>query len=72
MALGVGLFGVLTGFLANAFIPQNSEERAPEPKEMDPTHQMSDIRKLIEDQERVTAQLKSKLAAIEQMANGGN
>jgi len=66
MALGVGLFGVLTGFLANAFIPQGNDNKSPEPIAVDPDVEMNDIRQLIDQQERVTAQLRSKLDAIEQ------
>ncbi len=69
MSLGVGLFGVLTGFLANAFIPEKKGERKEEPVDGIGEDQIGEIRKLIEQQERVTASLKSKIAQIELTAS---
>jgi hypothetical protein len=65
MMLGVGLFGVLTGFLANAFIPEKKDKSKEEPVSGDGKDQIGEIRKLIEEQERVTRALKSKIAQIE-------
>ena len=41
MLVGVGLFGVINGFLANKFLPQTSK---PEPETVDPTT-MQDIQR---------------------------
>ncbi len=71
MMLGVGLFGVLTGFLATAFIPEMKEKRAGEPVGGDGEDQISEIRRLIGEQERLTKSLKSKIAQIELSASSG-
>ena len=71
MMLGVGLFGVLTGFLANAFILEKEVLAKEEPVDGDSENQIGEIRKLIEQQERVTASLKSKIAQIELSASSG-
>lgn len=65
MMLGVGLFGVLTGFLANAFIPTRENTKADEVPGEDSISDINDFRRLLEEQERVTAELKSKLAQVE-------
>jgi len=65
MSLGVGLFGVLTGFLANAFIPEKNNEPKVKSGSRDSVDQIGEIRRLIEEQERLTASLKDKLAHIE-------
>lgn len=65
MILGVGLFGVLTGFLANAFLSPR-EKPAPAGVEAAPAEaQISEFRRLLEEQERVNAALREKLAGIE-------
>jgi len=72
MMLGVGLFGVLTGFLANAFIPEKANTRSIEPTEAEAKTDMAEFKRLLQEQERLTASLKSKLAQIEastKMAN---
>ena len=69
MSLGVGLFGVLTGFLANAFIPEKRNEPKVESASRDGLDQIGEIQKLIEEQERLTASLKVKLANIEAEMN---
>ncbi len=71
MSLGVGLFGVLTGFLANAFIPEKKQDPKVEPSSGDSGAQIGEIHRLIEEQERVTASLKSKIAQIELSASSG-
>ncbi len=73
MMLGVGLFGVLTGFLANAFIPEKKHEPKVEQSSGDGGDQIGEIHRLIEEQERVTASLKSKIVQIEiSIDAGGN
>jgi len=67
----VGLFGVLTGFLANAFIPEKKQDPKVEPSSGDSGAQIGEIHRLIEEQERVTASLKSKIAQIELSASSG-
>ncbi len=71
MSLGVGLFGVLTGFLANAFIPEKKDKSKEQPVGGDGEDQIGEIRKLIEEQERVTESIKSMVAQIELSASSG-
>jgi len=71
MSLGVGLFGVLTGFLANAFIPEKKERPKVDELSGDGDDQIGEIHRLIEEQERVTASLKSKVAQIEMSIDAG-
>ncbi len=72
MSLGVGLFGVLTGFLANAFIPEKAESRTSDLTEADPMSEMSEFKRLLQEQERITASLKTKLAQMETSAKMDN
>ena len=65
MTLGVALFGVLTGFLANAFIPPKEEIQLTEPTGKEAIDDIHEFWRLLEEQERLTASLKVKLAHIE-------
>ncbi len=67
MMLGVGLFGVLTGFLTNVFIPSKEGESKQEISGEDSPIELRDFKRLLEEQERVTAELKSKLAQVERL-----
>ena len=64
MTAGVGLFGTLSGFLANLFL---APSKAEEPKEAaaadsnDPKAKIAELKRLIEAQEKATADLKAKL-----------
>ena len=65
MMLSVGLFGVLTGLMANAFIP--SKEGQPEEliSGEDPPIELRDFRRLLEEQERAMTAVKAQLAQLE-------
>ena len=65
MTLGVRPFGVLTSFLANAFIP--SKEGQPEQpiSREDSAIELRDFSRLLEEQERFTAAVKAHLAQLE-------
>jgi voltage-gated potassium channel len=69
MTLGVGLFGVLTGFLANAFLPtRNGAPPSDQPMaELDGPDGtvVAEFRRLLEEQERTNASLKAQLTQIE-------
>ncbi len=69
MTAGVGLFGTLSGFLANTFLspPQKKEEEAPAGDAGDPKARLAELRRILEEQERVTADLKVKLAQIDEL-----
>jgi voltage-gated potassium channel len=79
MVLGVSLFGVLTGFLANRFLsPQ--EERSPMEQEpaqekmvqevgagTDLNEQIKEFRKLLNEQEKTNALLKARFKELEKL-----
>lgn len=63
MTAGVGLFGTLSGFLANLFLaPSKPEEPKAEAADSnDPKTKIAELKRLIEAQEKATADLKAKL-----------
>jgi voltage-gated potassium channel len=65
MMLGVGLFGVLTGFLTNAFILTRKETEEIAAIEGEAQSEINEFKRLLEDQERLTVSLKQKLSQIE-------
>ena len=65
MTLGVGTFGVLTGFLANAFV-KPAERDADVPQEKGgQSSDLAEFRRLLEEQERLNAALRVKLEQLE-------
>jgi len=61
--IGVGLFGVVTGFLANAFL---GEEQALETEdEPDVTQLLLEIKRLQDNQQAATARLEAKIHDLE-------
>ena len=70
MTAGVGLFGTLSGFLANTFLspPKKKEEPATAPADAnDPKARLAEIRHMLEAQEKATADLKAKLDEMDQL-----
>lgn len=69
MTAGVGLFGTLSGFLANTFLtpPKKEEASVGEADANDPKARVAELRRMIEAQEEATAALKEKLAAIDEL-----
>jgi hypothetical protein len=70
MIAGVGLFGTLSGFLANTFLspPKKKEQPAPPPAGAnDPKARLAEVRSLLEAQEKATADLKAKLDEIDNL-----
>jgi len=70
MIAGVGLFGTLSGFLANTFLSprKKKEEPAAVPAAAnDPKARLAAIRRILEAQEQVTADLKAKLDEIDKL-----
>jgi len=69
LTLGVGLFGVLTGYLANAFLkPKSAEQDGQEAVNTTPdTLQagLQEIKRIILEQEQYTATLKKRLETID-------
>ncbi len=68
MTAGVGLFGTLSGFLANTFLSPSRKKAPEEPAAgTDPKARLAEIRRLIEAQEQATADLKAKLDEIDSL-----
>jgi voltage-gated potassium channel len=70
MTAGVGLFGTLSGFLANTFLspPKKKEEPTTAPADAnDPKARLAEIRRMLETQEQATADLKTKLDEIDKL-----
>lgn len=67
MSLGVVLFGVLTGFLANAFLSPRREKTG---EEAEPASLIAEFRRLLEEQEESNKALREKLKEIEMQITG--
>ena len=66
MTIGVGLFGVLTGYLANASAEQNQQEAVnTTPDNLQAG--LQEIKRIILEQEQFTAELKKKLDMIDRL-----
>jgi hypothetical protein len=68
MIAGVGLFGTLSGFLANTFLSPPKKKEEPPPAELsDPKARIAEIRRMLEAQEQASADLKAKLDEIDNL-----
>jgi voltage-gated potassium channel len=67
MVLGVGLIGVLTGFLANVFLSPRTEQKADTEGLSDAQQRIAEFKKLLAEQEQTHAALKTKFEALESM-----
>lgn len=69
MIAGVGLFGTLSGFLANQFLTPPATKEAETPAEApapsDPKARIAELKQMIEAQEQATADLRAKLEEID-------
>ena len=69
MIAGVGLFGTLSGFLANQFLapPASREAEAPavEPAPADPKARIAELKQMLEAQKQTNANLRAKLNEID-------
>jgi voltage-gated potassium channel len=72
MTIGVGIFSTFAGFLANTFLaPRKRREAVREavlsaaPPKVVPAADLEAIRELVEEQERVTEELRSRLAELD-------
>ncbi len=66
MIIGVGLFGVLTGFLANLFLAENNPPHSAT-TDRDPQTQIAQFRQLLEAQEEMNIALRAQLSEIEKL-----
>jgi voltage-gated potassium channel len=71
MTIGVGLFGVITGYLANAFLkPKSAEQDEQEAISNSPNNLqagLQEIKRIILEQEQYTAALKERLETIDKL-----
>jgi len=70
LTAGVGLFGVLTGFLANAFLAPKKEQEAgmmadDEPGTLDTQILVAELSGLLDEQAQANSALKKRLVALE-------
>ncbi|UCD30106.1 MAG: ion transporter [Planctomycetota bacterium] len=65
MTAGVGLFGTLTGYLANAFLapPRRKEEQTADAD--NPKAKLAELKQLLDEQKQVQAVLETKISEIE-------
>ena len=70
MTAGVGLFGTLSGFLANAFLTPPRQTGAEEPVDAnasDPKAQLTAIKRMLEDQEKSIARLRAQVEEVDKL-----
>ena len=70
MTAGVGLFGTLSGFLANTFLtpPKKKEEPVAAPANANnPKTQLAELKRMIMAQEQAAADLRAKLDEIDKL-----
>ena len=70
MTAGVGLFGTLSGFLANLFLAPakpKEEEAAETPEVNDPKARIAELLHMVEQQQQATADLHSKLEEMKRL-----
>ena len=72
MMTGVGLFGVLTGYLANSFLappkPAKGDEPQPQstPEPLDPQAMLAEMKRLMSEQEKAQEELRAMVAELKQ------
>ena len=71
MTLGVGLFGVLTGFLADAFLSPAKENAQENETFADATTKIKEFRMLLNEQEKTNAALKARFEELERLFESG-
>lgn len=69
MTAGVGLFGTLSGFLANKFLtpPKPKAQSEPAGDAADPQAKIAELLRMVEAQEQATAELKTKLDEVSKL-----
>ena len=63
----VGLFGVLTGYMANAFLQPSTKQKEESTPPPDLPNTVEAIRQLLLEQEKTNAELKAKLEMINRL-----
>jgi len=68
MLAGVGLFGTLTGYLANAFLsPRKKREPLSQAEADTPQAHLAELKRMLEAQKHLYAELEEKIGEIEKM-----
>ena len=70
MIAGVGLFGTLSGFLANTFLSPPKKEKEPPATAADandPKAQLAELKRMFEAQEQAAADFRAKLEEIDKL-----
>lgn len=68
MTAGVGLFGTLTGYLANVFLaPPKKKKEAEDPDATDPKAKLTELRRLLDQQKQAQTLLEAKISEIESL-----
>jgi voltage-gated potassium channel len=68
MTAGVGLFGTLSGYLAQTFLaPNKAKEEEAAPDTSDPKQRLDEILRQLEAQEQATAELRGKLEEVKNL-----
>ena len=69
MTAGVGLFGTLSGYLANMFLtpPKPKVEEQPAADAETPKTKLAELKQMIEAQEKATADLKAQLEEMDKL-----
>ncbi len=66
MIVGVGIFSTFAGFIANSFLaPRKKKEAVAKPS--DPKFKLEEMRRMLEEQEKTTAELKSRIDEMDEM-----
>jgi voltage-gated potassium channel len=68
MIIGIGLFGTFTGFVANAFLSPGKKQAEEVPVPGSTAARLEEIRALLDQQERTGAELRAKLAELDEVA----
>ena len=66
LTTGVGLFGVFTGYLANAFLAPKKEEEKPEEAPSDQQAMLAEIKRLTVEQEKAQEELRAVVAQLKE------
>lgn len=68
MTAGVGLFGTLTGYLANLFLaPPKKKREAESPDKADPKTKLAELKRLLVEQKQAQALLEAKIGELESL-----
>lgn len=69
MTAGVGLFGTLSGYLANTFLtpPKPKEEKPTDEQPADPKARLAELQRMLDAQEQSAAAIKAKISELAEL-----